>query len=290
MFVFFNIWVEVTASSLALILFGVIDSLFLGHLRLRHLLWQLQTAQDGLVKAEKEAVFGVMSARVRHELRNVLNLIRAPAEMLRNNFQKQDPLGLREHPEDIISEMNAIIGWVTKLDEMLENELSFFQKARLNLQRQDLEPIIISAREMNQPLIDEKRIQVQLELPEKTPALTLDADKMRFVFANLIKNACQAMSPEGTLEITVETCRGASLPDGITVIVKDTGTGIPADQLDRIFEPFYTTKPRGLGLGLVNVKNIVEGHGGKVRAESKVGIGTTFFIELPLKRDKECET
>ncbi len=283
-FVFFNVWMEASASSLALILFGVVDSLFLGHLRLRHLLWRLQTTQDQLVRTEKEAVFGVMSARVRHELRNVLNLIRAPAEMIRNNFQKQDPLGMREHPEEIISEMDAIIGWVTKLDEMLENELSFFQKARLNLQRQDLEPIIRSARDMMQPLIDEKRIQVQLDSPEKTPALSLDADKMRFVFANLIKNACQAMPPGGKLEIGVEPRRGASPPEGITVIVRDTGTGIPADQLDRIFEPFYTTKPRGLGLGLVNVKNIVEGHGGNIRVESTVGIGTTFFIELPIRK------
>jgi signal transduction histidine kinase len=287
--VFFDVWMEASASSLALILFGVVDSLFLGHLRLRHLLWRLQTTQDQLVRTEKEAVFGVMSARVRHELRNVLNLIRAPAEMIRKNFQKQDPLGLREHPEEIISEMDAIIGWVTKLDEMLENELSFFQKARLNLQRQDMEPIIRSAREMMQPLIDERRIQVQLDSPEKTPALPLDADKMRFVFANLIKNACQAMSPGGKLEIRVEPhshypplAKGGASPEGITVIVRDTGTGIPADQLNRIFEPFYTTKPRGLGLGLVNVKNIVEGHGGNIRVESKVGIGTTFFIELPL--------
>ena len=278
MFVLFDLWIEVTGSTLALLLSSVISSLFLAHLRLRHLLRQLQTTQDQLVKSEKEAVFGVMSARVRHELRNALNLIRAPAEMIRVNFQKQDPLKLREQPEEIVSEMDQIIGWVTKLDEMIEDEFSFFQDSHMNFQWQVLEPILKSAVEMAQPVIDENEIEVRMNLPPVIPSLLLDDDKMRIVFTNLIKNACQAMPSGGTLEIIVEV--STSQRDIVTVTVKDTGAGIPADELYRIFEPFYTTKPRGLGLGLVNVKNIVEAHGGAVRVESEVGIGTTFFVRL----------
>ena len=278
MFVLFDLWIEVTGSTLALLLSGVIGSLLLAHLRLRHLLQQLQTTQDQLVRSEKEAVFGVMSARVRHELRNALNLIRAPAEMIRVNFQKQDPLKLREQPEEIVSEMGQIIGWVTKLDEMIEDEFSFFQDSHMNFQRQVLEPILKSAVEMVQPVIDENQINVRLSLPPEIPPLLLDADKMRIVFTNLIKNACQAMPSGGMLQIVVEV--ETSQQNGVTVIVKDTGTGIPADELYRIFEPFYTTKPRGLGLGLVNVKNIVEGHNGTVRVESEIGVGTTFFVRL----------
>ena len=278
MFVLFDLWIEVTGSTLALLLSGVVSSLLLAHLRLRHLLGQLQTTQDQLVRSEKEAVFGVMSARVRHELRNALNLIRAPAEMIRVNFQKQDPLKLREQPEEIVSEMDQIIGWVTKLDEMIEDEFSFFQDSHMNFQRQVLEPILKSAVEMVQPVIDENQIEVRMALPPTIPPLHLDDDKMRIVFTNLIKNACQAMPSGGTLEIVVEV--SILQPDRVTVIVRDTGAGIPADELYRIFEPFYTTKPRGLGLGLVNVKNIVEAHGGTVRVESEVGIGTTFFVRL----------
>ena len=278
MFVFFDLWVELTGSTLALLLSSVISSLLLAHLRLRYLLQQLQTTQDQLVRSEKEAVFGVMSARVRHELRNALNLIRAPAELIRVNFQKQDPLKLREQPDEIVSEMDQIIGWVTKLDEMIEDEFSFFQDSHMNFQQQGLEPILKSALEMVQPVIDENRIEVRMDLPPKIPLLLLDIDKMRIVFTNLIRNACQAMPSGGTLEIVVEM--STSQQGRVTVIVKDTGSGIPADELYRIFEPFYTTKPRGLGLGLVNVKNIVEGHGGTVRVESEVGAGTTFFVRL----------
>jgi signal transduction histidine kinase len=278
MFVLFDLWVEVTGSTLALLLSSVISSLLLAHLRLRHLLGQLQTTQDQLVRSEKEAVFGVMSARVRHELRNALNLIRAPAEMIRVNFQKQDPLKLREQPEEIVSEMDQIIGWVTKLDEMIEDEFSFFQDSHMNFQRQALEPLLKSAVEMVQPVIDENQIEVRMNLPSAIPPLLLDDDKMRIVFTNLIKNACQAMPSGGMLQIVAEV--ETSQQNGVTVIVKDTGTGIPADELYRIFEPFYTTKPRGLGLGLVNVKNIVEGHNGTVRVESEIGVGTTFFVRL----------
>ena len=278
MFMLFDLWIEVTGSTLALLLSSVISSLLLAHLRLRHLLGQLQTTQDQLVRSEKEAVFGVMSARVRHELRNALNLIRAPAEMIRVNFQKQDPLKLREQPQEIVTEMDQIIGWVTKLDEMIEDEFSFFQDSHMNFQHQVLEPILKSAVEMVQPVIDENQIEVQMNLPPEIPPLLLDDDKMRIVFTNLIKNACQAMPSGGTLEIVVEV--SILQPHRVTVIVKDTGAGIPADELHRIFEPFYTTKPRGLGLGLVNVKNIVEAHGGAVRVESEVGVGTMFFVRL----------
>ena len=278
MFVLFDLWVEVTGSTLALLLSSGISSLLLAHLRLRYLLSQLQTTQDQLVRSEKEAVFGVMSARVRHELRNALNLIRAPAEMIRVNFQKQDPLKLREQPAEIVSEMDQIIGWVTKLDEMIEDEFSFFQDSHMNFERQALEPILKSAVEMVQPVIDENQIEVRMNLPPIIPPRHLDDDKMRIVFTNLIKNACQAMPSGGTLEIVVEV--SILQQDRVTVIVKDTGVGIPAEELYRIFEPFYTTKPRGLGLGLVNVKNIVEAHGGTVRVESEVGIGTTFFVRL----------
>ena len=278
MFVVFDLWIELTGSTLALILNGVVSSLLLAHLRLRHLLQQLQTTQNQLVRSEKEAVFGVMSARVRHELRNALNLIRAPAEMIRVNFQKQDPLKLREQPQEIVSEMNQIIGWVTKLDEMIENEFSFFQDSHMNFQQQALEPILKSAVEMVQPVIDENQVEVRLNLPPEMPLLLLDADKMRIAFTNLIRNACQAMPSGGGLEVVVELL--TSPQEQVSVIIKDTGKGIPRDELYRIFEPFYTTKPRGLGLGLVNVKNIIEGHGGAVRVESEMGVGTTFFVRL----------
>ena len=285
-FVLFDYWMEVTAFSLAIISAGIVNSLFLAHLRLRYAVTQLRETQDQLVQSEKEAVFGVMSAQVRHELRNSLSLIRAPAEMIRNNFQRGDVLKLRTRPDEIIDEMNTIIDTATTLDDMIENELSFFQDTHLNLETHELKAILLSARDMNQSLIDENQVRVNLKLPTKAPSVRLDADKIRIAFANLIKNACQAMPEGGELDIAVKIGTELNQPGGrrprLLVSFKDEGIGIPEGELQRIFEPFHTTKPRGLGLGLVNVKNIVEGHGGRVYAKSNVGIGTTFCIELPL--------
>lgn len=287
-FVLFNYWMEVTAFSLAIISAGIVNSLFLTHLRLRYAVTQLRETQDQLVQSEKEAVFGVMSAQVRHELRNSLSLIRAPAEMVRNNFQRGDVLNLRSRPDEIIDEMNTIIDTAATLDDMIENELSFFQDTHLNLESHDLKAILQSARDMNQSLIDENQVRVNLKLPTKMPSVHLDADKIRIAFANLIKNACQAMPEGGELDIIVRIGTEFNQPGGrqrrLFVSFADEGTGIPEGELQRIFEPFHTTKPRGLGLGLVNVKNIVEGHGGRVYAKNNVGIGTTFCIELPLHR------
>ena len=286
-FVLFNYWTEATAFSLAIISAGIVNSLFLGHLRLRYAVTQLRDTQDQLVQSEKEAVFGVMSAQVRHELRNALSLIRAPAEMIRNNFQRGDVMDLRTRPNQIIDEMNTIIDTASTLDDMIENELSFFQDTHLDLEDHDLEAILLSARDMNQPLIDENQVRVDLKLPTKMPSVRLDADKIRIAFANLIKNACQAMPEGGGLDIVVRVGTEFNQPGGrqrrLFVSFEDEGTGIPGGELQRIFEPFHTTKPRGLGLGLVNVKNIVEGHGGRVYAKSSVGIGTTFNVELPLQ-------
>ena len=277
LFLIFNIWVEMAGSSLALVLGLVTGGFCLAHLRLRHLLWQLQTTQEQLVRSEKEAVFGLMSARVRHELRNSLNLIRGPAEMIRNNFQRNDPLKLTAQPDELVKEMNAIIDWVTKLDEMIENELSFFQGTRLNRRKLELTPPLHAALEMMKPVISENRVTVELHLPGKIPPLSIDDDKIRIALANLIKNGCQAMPSGGKLNIEVDT----SQPGWLVLIVSDTGVGISPAELPYIFEPFHTTKARGLGLGLVNVKNIIEGHDGHIRVESKVGAGTTFYIELP---------
>ena len=111
------------------------------------------------------------------------------------------------------------------------------------------------------------------------PLAPIDPTQIQQVLVNLIKNAMQAMTKGGTL--TLQTGEGA---DGVWVSVADTGGGIPQEQINRIFEPFYTTKKKGTGLGLMIVQRIVRAHGGRIELESHVGRGTTFRIWLPLAR------
>jgi signal transduction histidine kinase len=114
-------------------------------------------------------------------------------------------------------------------------------------------------------------------LAGQVPPSPLDPGQIKQVLVNLIKNAIQAMTRAGVL--TIETNASA---DGVVLSIGDTGGGIPADQLKRIFEPFYTTKKKGSGLGLMIVQRIIQEHRGQIKIESHVGQGTIFRIWLPL--------
>src|SRR5690606_17715187 len=124
-------------------------------------------------------------------------------------------------------------------------------------------------------------LTVKTKFDSRLPAAPLDSLQMQQVFVNLIKNAMQAMTKGGVL--TLQTGEGS---DGVWVRVTDTGGGIPQEQANRIFEPFYTTKKKGSGLGLMIVQRIVRPHNGRMDLESHLGHGTTFRIWLPLHERK----
>lgn len=121
-------------------------------------------------------------------------------------------------------------------------------------------------------------IGLKLELNPKLPPISADPIKLQQAFENIIINAIQAMPEGGTLTIT-----SLVTSQKIKIYFKDTGIGIPKDNLSRIFEPLFTTKPSGIGLGLAIVKEIIDGHNGTIEIESSVGKGTTFIINLPVK-------
>ena len=131
--------------------------------------------------------------------------------------------------------------------------------------------------ELLQPELENRGLHVRTKLARQLPATPIDAQQIQQVLVNLVKNAIQAMTKGGTLMVqTGETS------DDVWVSVTDTGGGIPQEQINRIFEPFYTTKKKGSGLGLMIVQRIVRTHGGRIEVESQVGRGTTFRIWLPL--------
>jgi len=124
-------------------------------------------------------------------------------------------------------------------------------------------------------------IKVANLVPKDFPQVVMDASMMRRVFSNLITNAIQAMPDGGVLEIssTIDD-------DTVTVNVKDTGIGIPKENLEKLFQPLFTTKSKGQGLGLAVCKRLVEAHGGTIEVDSVVGKGSTFTIKLPLGKLK----
>jgi signal transduction histidine kinase len=128
------------------------------------------------------------------------------------------------------------------------------------------------------PELEDRGLTVVTELASGLPPVLFDPAQLKQVLVNLIKNAMQAMPPQGTL-----TVRSGATQEAVWMAVSDTGPGIPPEQLNRIFEPFYTTKNKGTGLGLLIVQRIIRDHGGRIELESTVGKGTTFKLWLPLR-------
>jgi signal transduction histidine kinase len=242
---------------------------------------RLRTAQQRALQSEREAAFGVMAAQVRHEVRNLLNSIRAPAEMLRRNFQRNDPLNLRDRPDALVDEMNVIIERTDKLSELVENELSFLKPGSLEPTEQDAWIIVESALALVSDELAKAGIEVHRDVPATRSRSNVDADKLRVVFVNLLRNAVQAMPQGGILTLVYEERVIRARGRCVVLSVSDSGVGMDAEQLERMFEPFYTTKARGLGLGLVNVRNVVDAHHGEIRVRSAKDKGTTFEVLLP---------
>jgi len=220
-----------------------------------------------LLKTERFSVLGQLTATVAHELRNPLSAIKNTTVALRQMSASQQ-IDL-ERP---ISRIERSIG---RCDRLVADLLEYTKKRDLNLQ-----PMAID--QWLGEVLDEQRlpdgVSLVRELSAGNAQVGIDADRFRRVIINLIENAAQAMQ-EQDRERTIRISSAAA--GGAEVIISDTGPGIAPEVLPRVFEPLFSTKSFGTGLGLPTVKQIVEQHGGTVEVTSQVGVGTTVRIKLP---------
>jgi signal transduction histidine kinase len=215
-------------------------------------------------RVERLAAIGQVGGGVAHELRNPLNVIKTSVYYLlhaRNPTEEKRT----EHLQRIERHVALADGVITALSNF----------ARMPLP--DLKPIPVrriveEAVEVNPP---PETVRVVHDWPDDLPPVLADADQLRIVLANLVRNAREAMPQGGTL-----TLAGRRVEAHVEVIVADTGVGIPAEHLARVMEPLYTTKARGLGLGLALARAILEKNRGSLRAASTPGQGTTFTLRL----------
>jgi len=167
-------------------------------------------------------------------------------------------------------------GEINRLDYIVTQFLQAIRPSPPQLKPASLNDVVEKTVDLLRPELENRSLNVKLKLAESLPWAPADAAQIQQVLVNLIKNAMQAMTRGGTL--TLQTGAGS---EGVWFSVSDTGGGIPQDQINRIFEPFYTTKKKGTGLGLMIVQRIVRAHDGRIELESHVGRGTTFRIWLP---------
>lgn len=227
--------------------------------------------EDQLNQAERLAVLGEMVAGVSHEIKNPLGIIRSTAELLAEKS---------EHSQAQKKLSNIIIEESGRLNDIVTDFLDFARPQVPNLQDCPLGEVIERNVTFLRPELDKKGVIVNDgNLNGRPYTIQADPGLLRQAFLNIFINAIQAMEDGGNITINIEEEKG-----NYRVEIQDTGIGIRDENLKKIFSPFFTTKDEGSGLGLSIVKNIIEGHKGKVWIESKEGVGTKVFVSLPRKQ------
>jgi signal transduction histidine kinase len=239
----------------------------------------LDRQQAELRRAERLAAVGRISAQITHEIRNPLNSIGLNAELLAEELGGH-PAASRE----ALQLVSAIGREVDRLNGVTEEYLRFARLPRATLAPHDLNDVLGGLLDFFGPELAAARVEVRRALAPGLPPVRADEGLLRAVFLNLLRNSREAMPGGGT--ITVRTTRAGA--DAIEAEVADTGGGIPPGDLTRIFDPFYSTKERGTGLGLAFAQQVVTEHGGTIRCDSIVGRGTAFTIRLPAAPDERA--
>jgi len=230
--------------------------------------------QGQLAQTEKLAALGRFTANIAHEIRNPLTSVGGFARRLEKAVKADTKE--KEYTRIIIAEVN-------RLEKILKNILSFSKDSPVNYTKNDLTEVIRHLLLTHEDLLKEKSIEVQKDLAE-IPRFSFDRDMLIEALENILLNAVDSMDEGGTLTVAAEIAESRENPK-VLIKVKDTGAGISQDQLDMIFEPFYTTKvAEGTGLGLSITKKIMESMHGTVEIESEEEKGTTIILALPFKK------
>lgn len=233
---------------------------------------ELRDAQERLVRSEKLAVLGQLAGGVGHELRNPLGSIKNAAYFLKMALEKPEP-EVKETLEILNKEVATSEHIISSLLDFARPKAPTRHKVGINDLLQET---------LSRTTIPEK-IKVVSKLDESLPQILADPEQLSQVFRNLILNALQAMPDGGQLEISSEVSTSAQL----AISFADTGVGIPEDNLEKLFEPLFTTRAKGIGLGLAITKTLVEGHKGTIEVQSKLGKGSIFTVRFPIKEKKE---
>ena len=241
------------------------------------------------IESERLQALTLLAASVAHEIGNPLNALHIHLQLMERSLKKlkdegqtdkkgifRSDLAWRETIPKLDQYLEVCKGEIARLDYIITQFLQAIRPAPLQLKLASLNDVVDKTLELLRPELENRGLTVKNRPARQLAATPIDATQMQQVLVNLIKNAMQAMSRGGTL-----TLQTGEASDGVWVSVADAGGGIPQEQIARIFEPFYTTKKKGTGLGLMIVQRIVRAHGGKIEVESRVGKGTTFRIWLP---------
>jgi signal transduction histidine kinase len=230
---------------------------------------ELFEAHDRLAHAEKIAALGRVSAQVAHEVRNPL------AGLLLYSVHLKDKVS-DKLPASEVQLIDKIIDTINQLTKTTEQILNFARPVQLTRRRVALDKVIGDVLQLLKSQLSANSIETRVDLGSVTPEGMLDEASIRAALLNLMLNAVQSMPDGGQLIVTCSTVDAM-----LWLVISDNGSGMSEEQLARIYEPFNSTKSRGLGLGMPYARKVVEEHGGTITVDSKLGEGTRVTIELP---------
>jgi signal transduction histidine kinase len=233
---------------------------------------RLEAAQEEARRSERLAALGQLSAGLAHELRNPLAVIKGSAETLMRKLAAADPL-TTEMAGYISSEVNHLNSIVTRF-------LDFARPLKLERRREQIPPLIERALKAARDRWPDAQVEVERQFAAALPEISVDRDLAEQVFTNLALNAYEAMGPGGG-KLCVAAAAHSDGRRGVEITFEDTGPGIPAELRGQVFNPFFTTKESGVGLGLSIVSKIVDDHRGWIRLTSEPGKGACFRVFLP---------
>jgi two-component system, sporulation sensor kinase E len=251
------------------------------------------------IESERVQALTLLTASVAHEIGNPLNALNIHLQLMERELKKLKQTAARRPeaagprrsrgpwPTDAADWLAGTLkleeflgvakGEISRLDYIVTQFLQAVRPTPLRLQMVSLNEVVRATLELLRPELENRDLAVHEKLARLLPLAPMDPAQIKQVLVNLVKNAMQAMTKGGIL--TVQTGQGS---DGVWVSLSDTGGGIAPEKINRLFEPFYTTREKGTGLGLMIVQRIVREHRGRIEVESRVGKGTTFRVGLPL--------
>lgn len=237
---------------------------------------ELRSAQQMLIRAEKLASIGHLAASIAHEINNPLQPIQINLDDMLEDIQNKVPIDIRA--------VQTTLESVERIRRIVNQLLDFAGKrstSNVDVELIDVNRVIEGVVSLNRKFFEKERMKIVAELTPNLPIYG-SKDQLEQVFMNLALNAKAAMQTEGVLKI-ISAVQG----DEIVLKFTDNGCGIPPEQLDKIFDPFFSTKANGTGLGLFVSYGIIQGHHGTIEVQSKINKGTTFIIRLPLFKDPD---
>ena len=237
-------------------------------LQQRHL-GEVRALETEMARRERLAALGDVAAAFAHEVRNPLNAVSMGLQRLSAEFTPEPAAGYARV-------VDLMQGEVRRLNAIVEQFIALARPLPLTLGRVDVTELLRELAALMEPEARTTGVELRLAAPAGLPAVTADRDHLKQVLLNLVVNALQAMGAGGTLTLGARAER-----ERVTLVVADTGPGLAPDVLARVFDPYFTTKPGGLGLGLTIARRIAEAHGGALEVESRPGEGTRFLLSLP---------